>query len=75
LASFSSSASPTSDNSVFMDVAIIPIEAFFEYRLKSGPTLWLSVRGAYSISSLGLLGWGWIGNGQPDLSVGLLWRR
>ncbi|MGA2545057.1 MAG: hypothetical protein ABSF43_00795 [Rectinemataceae bacterium] len=75
LASFSSSASPTSDNSVFWDVAIIPIEAFFEYRLKSGPTLWLSVRGAYSINSSGLLGRGWMGNGQPDLSAGLLWRR
>ena len=74
LFSFSSAASPTSDSSIFMDVAIIPIEGFFEYRFKTGPTLWFSVRGSYSISSSGLLGVGWIGNGTPDLSAGLLWR-
>ena len=74
LLSFSPAASPTSDSSVFVDVAIIPIEGFFEYRFKTGPTLWFSVRGSYSISPSGLLGVGWIGNGTPDLSAGLLWR-
>ena len=74
LFSFSSAASPTSDSSIFMDVAIIPIEGFFEYRFKTGPTLWFSARAEYSISPSGLLGLGWIGNGPPDLSAGLLWR-
>jgi hypothetical protein len=75
LASLSSAATGTSEYSVFWDMAIIPVEAFFEYRLRSGPTFWLSVRADYSITSSGLLERGWMGNGQPDLAMGLLWRR
>ena len=75
LFSFSSASSSTSNNSVFADVAIIPIEGFMEYRFRSGPTLWLSVRGAFSINSSGLIGQGWMGSGQPDITAGLLWRR
>ncbi len=75
LFSFSSASSPTSSNSVFVDAAIIPIEGFMEYRFRSGPTLWFSVRGAFSINSSGLIGQGWIGGGQADLTAGLLWRR
>ncbi len=75
LFSVSSASSPTSNNSVFVDAAIIPIEGFMEYRFRKGPTLWLSVRGAFSINSSGLIGQGWMGGGQPDLTAGLLWRR
>jgi hypothetical protein len=75
LFSFSSADSPTTSNYAFLDIAILPIEAFCEYRFKSELTLWLSARGAYSIDSSGLLGRGWLGNGTPDLSAGLLWRR
>jgi hypothetical protein len=69
------SASAGSGNPVFLDVALIPIEAFFEYSIKKGPTVWLSFRGAYAVNSDGLLGRGWIGNGQPDLTAGIMWRR
>jgi hypothetical protein len=75
LFSFSSASSPTSAYSVFLDTALMPIEGFFEYRFRNGPTVWLSVGGSYSINSSGLLGQGWIGEGKPDVTAGLLWRR
>ena len=75
LFSLSSATSPTSAYSVFLDVALMPIEGFFEYRFRNGPTVWLSIGGTYSINSSGLLGQGWIGGGAPDITAGLLWRR
>ncbi len=75
LLSFTSASSSSFSASVFADIALIPMEAFLEYRLKSDVSVWVSARGEFSVSASGLLGWGWVGNGQPDLSVGLLWRR
>jgi hypothetical protein len=69
------SASSAKLDSLFVDVAIIPIQVFMEYRLPRGPTLWYSMRGAYSLGAGGLLGQGWIGGSGPDLSAGVLWRR
>jgi hypothetical protein len=70
-----SGASSAASSAVFVDLALMPVEAFFEYRPARGPTYCLSMRGAYSLSSSGLLGRGWIGNGGPDLTLGLLWGR
>jgi hypothetical protein len=75
LASLSSASSPTSDNSLFMDYALLPIELFFEYRVGAGPSVFFSYRSAYSVSSSGLLGRGWMDNNGPDLTLGVLWRR
>jgi hypothetical protein len=60
----------------FADFALLPAEAFAEYRLNEAFGLWLSMRFAYSVgTSNGLLERGWIGGGPPSLSAGALWRR
>jgi hypothetical protein len=68
---------PGSSKQVFFDLALLPVNLFGEYSLGKDLGIWMSLRSAYSLGfgSSGLLPRGWMANGAPALSLGMVWRR
>jgi hypothetical protein len=66
-----------SDTRLLSDLILYPVEACAEYRFWKDAAIWLTIAPAFSIGSggSGLLGRGWVSQGAPSFSAGMLWRR
>jgi len=62
-------------SSAFADLALLPLDLVGEFSLSRDSAAWLSVSSAFAVGNGGLLARGWMGNGAPAVSLGLLWRR
>jgi hypothetical protein len=74
---FSFLNAPGLENHVFLDLALLPADIFFEYTLGKKMAAWISLSTAFSVGTgeTGLLGRDWMAGQAPIVSAGLLWRR